>query len=56
MPILIRSRLPGKYSGTLLIDAKEIGIKNVFVYYGLTAEIKKKKLEIAIRKSGSSSF
>ena len=55
MPIVIRSRLPGKYSGTLLIDAKEIGIKNVFVYYGLTAEIKK-KLEIAIRKSGSSSF
>ena len=49
------SRLPGKYSLSLLIEAIGIGIKNVFVYYVLTTEIRKTD-EIVIRKSGSSSF
>jgi hypothetical protein len=38
-----------------MINAIGIGVQNVFVYYGLTAEIRK-TFEIAIRKSGSSSF
>ena len=47
--IAMRSRLLGKYSFSFSINAIEIGIENVFVYYGLTAEI-------ALVNSGSSSF